>query len=78
MIEKRYYNSKSVRDALEVYERHYKLSSAEFYEAHQVDGPSVREIPLHQRGIWAGLWRELQDLDEPSLAGHVCRSLELA
>lgn len=78
MIEKRYYNSATLERTLAVYERHYGMSSEDFYEAHLADAPEVKAIPRHQRSSWASFVRELRELDGGDLPGHVSRELEPA
>lgn len=84
MIEKRYYNATTLKDAVAIYEREYGMSSADFYEAHQASTKQVLAgIPGFQRSVWAGLWQELRAFDERDpdggrLADHLCRGLQPA
>ena len=65
MIEKRYYTTATLEDALSRYETEYGMTSAEFFEAHRTDGDPVRGIPGYQRSVWSSLWQELQEFDAP-------------
>lgn len=82
MIEKRYYNVATLRDAVAVYEREYGITSAAFFEAHRVDADTVQGIPRFQRSVWAGLWQELHEIghsepDRDTLATHVRHSFQM-
>lgn len=66
MIEKRYYTTATLEDALSRYETEYGMTSAEFFEAHRTDDDAVRGIPGYQRSVWSSLWQELQEFGAPN------------
>jgi hypothetical protein len=82
MIEKRYYNATTLREALAQYENEYGMSSAEFFEAHRADAEIVAPIPGFQRSVWAGLWQERDAFDAlssaRSLTGDAHHTFQLA
>jgi hypothetical protein len=78
-VEKRYYDTRTLERALDVYEAHFGLRSSEFYEAHQADDERVATIPRRHRQHWASFYREWEEFrGEDDFAGQVRRQLEPA
>jgi hypothetical protein len=69
----------SVERALIVFERHYELSTADFYEAHYADSEVVEHIPRRHRHLWASLRRTHERMTGGgALADRLERELEPA
>ena len=49
----------SLLRVLGVFERNYKLSSADFYRAHVRDEPPAADLARWHREIWSGTYRQL-------------------
>jgi hypothetical protein len=79
-MERRYYDSESLSRALELYEREFHMSSAEFFEAHCLDGETIAHVPHFHRNVWAGLYRDVIRMREGGdrLVAQIERTLEYA
>jgi hypothetical protein len=77
-VEKRYYNAKSLRAALDSFEERFGMDSEVFLRAHHADDERVREIPRFLRHSWASFYREWRELSDADFAASVKRELELA
>lgn len=78
-MEKRYYNSSSIGQVLEVYEAHWGMSSEDFFAAHEADADSVAKIPGSQRQTWAGFYATWKRMSGTSgFAEQAQRELEPA
>jgi hypothetical protein len=66
-MEKRYYNASTLARVLLDLERHYGLSSAEFYERY-VAGEDDLNMPGFTKHIWASFFREYERMSGDSLA----------
>jgi hypothetical protein len=80
-MQKRYYNAAGLERALEVFERRFKIASADFYEAHRAEGddsPLLKDVPRFERHIWADLYVQLRRLNGEDFAEQIERDLEIA
>jgi hypothetical protein len=76
-VEKASYNAASLERVLLVLERHYGMSSAEFYAAHEA-GESLEGIPEFDRHVWASFYRDVRRLRREEFAGDAEHLLALA
>lgn len=79
-MEKRYYNTTSIEEALHVFERAYELDSEDFHRAHVGDDELVAHVPGFHRQTWAGFYRTWKRMSGSggSFAEQVERELEPA
>jgi hypothetical protein len=78
-VEKRYMTAPAVERTLLVFERKFALSTAEFYEAHYDDAPTVAHIPRRHRALWASMHRtHMRLMGGGALADRIERELEPA
>lgn len=78
-MKRRYYDQEAVLNALGVYERHFELSSPDFYELYCA-GAVPDRVPHSMANAWAGLFEEYEHLrdQEADLAAQVTRDLALS
>ena len=81
------YDANSLANALVVFQRHYRLDSAEFLRAYRTGAGDLRHIPglaQHQWASYYAEWLELTDApdgsapEEDPLAGHTRREVTCA
>src|SRR3954447_7666352 len=60
------YDADSLADALIELQRHFGLSSSEFYRAYRADDPSIAAIPRLVRFQWADYFSEWLELTDSS------------
>jgi hypothetical protein len=78
------YNATSLANALLVLQRHFALSSPDFYRAYRADSADIGHIPSMARHQWASYYAEWLELtnasddaapEEDALAGHTRREV---
>ncbi|CAN5561355.1 hypothetical protein BH20ACT19_BH20ACT19_00250 [soil metagenome] len=78
-MEKRYYNTTSIRETLLVFERSYELDSEDFFRAHVENDERIAHVPGFHRQTWAGFYRTWMRMSDSSgFAAQVERELEPA
>ena len=74
-MERLYYDASSLEQVILSLERHYKMSSAEFYERHLAD--DLPEMGSVHRHVWMSFHRDVLRLRD-DFAGNAERVLALA